>query len=124
LFTAFFVIFAYIYAGIKIRRTVKYYKLIKTLETGLKSTTTGKFIDYSEALETYNYADVKTMTFSVYNERFTSNFDRNVYVPYEKEFPKIKKGSVVEFITIGNLLHSYRIIEEGIDIGENNDEKK
>lgn len=110
-FTAFFVVFAYIYAGIKIRRTIKYYKLINTLETGLKTTSTGKLIEYSELIETYNYADVKTITFSVYNERFTSNFDRNVYVPYEKDFPKIEVGKTVEFITVGNLLHSYKIVD-------------
>ena len=109
-FTVFICAYAYIYAGIKVKRAVKYYKLIEALEIGLKVESVGVLKEFSSALETYNGVDVKTIGFKVYSERFTSEFDRFVYIPFDKDFPEIEIGQKVKFYTVGNVLHSYEII--------------
>ena len=106
-----FVIFSFLYLGIKFKRVNRYYKLCVNLSVGLKETTVASFLRYDEDVQQKDGVDCKALIFSEWNKYKKDFYERKVLVFYEKPFPEIKEGENVKFITQGNFLISYEIIE-------------
>ncbi len=111
--TAIFVVFSFVYLSIIFRRVNKYYRLCFNLATGLQEETTAEFVDYDDNLLTKDGVDCKSMVFLEWNKYKKDYFERKVLVLYEKDFPEIPPKSTVKFITQGNVLIKYEIINEG-----------
>ena len=105
-----FVIFSFIYLGIKYKRINRYYKMAKNLITGLKESSTGSFFEYDESLRTKDGVDFKSLVFIEWNKYRDDFFERHVLVLKEMEFPKFEENQNVRYVTQGNVLISYEIL--------------
>ncbi|MBQ3596686.1 MAG: hypothetical protein II988_02595 [Clostridia bacterium] len=110
--TAVFVVFSFIYLGIYYKRINKYYKLCLNLKNGLKETFEAQFVGYSQMLAIKDGVDCKELIFNEWNKFKEVYYERRVFVLYEMDFPDIPEKSMVKFITQGNVLISYQILNE------------
>ena len=108
--TAVFVIFSFIYLGIKYKRTRRYYKMCHNLSTGLREQSTGSFLEYDENIQDKDGVDFKSLIFIEWNKYKKDFFERKVLVFYEKPFPEIPEEANVTYVTQGNVLVSYEIL--------------
>lgn len=112
-------IFSVIYLGIAFKRVNRFYKLVINLATGIRETSTGSFLDYDENLHDKDGVDCKALVFIEWNKYKNDYFERKVLVFYEFEFPKFTPNANVKYITQGNFLISYEILDNPInDKGE------
>lgn len=116
--SAIYVIFASIYGGIKLRLAVKYYKLTVNLKTGLREIAVATFLRFDETVTVKDGVDMKALIFNSFNVYKKEYFERKVLVFEDKPFPDIKKGQVVKFVTQGNVLTKYEIINTEKVMGE------
>ncbi len=105
-----FVIFSFIYLGIKYKRINKYYKMTKNLLLGLKETSTGSFFEYDETIRTKDGVDCKSLVFIEWNKYKDDFFERHVLVLKDMPFPQFEESQNVRYVTQGNVLISYEIL--------------
>ena len=110
--TVIFVIISFIYLSIPYRRVNKFYKLCKNVKTGLRESFSGKFFEYDSFLTQKDGVDFKSLVFIEWNKYKNKYFERKVLVFYEFPFPEIEEGAMVEYVTQGNVLVEYEIIEK------------
>lgn len=108
--TAVFVIFSFIFLGIKYKRTRRYYKMCNNLSTGLRETSTGSFLEYDESIQDKDGVDFKSLVFIEWNKYKKDFYERKVLVFYEKPFPEIPLEANVSYVTQGNVLVAYEIL--------------
>lgn len=108
--TGIFVIFSFIFLGIKYKRVNKYYKLCLHLVDGIKETYTGNFFEYDETVQVKDGVDFKSLVFIEWNKYKNDFFERKVLVFNEKPFPEIPEKANVTYVTQGNVLLSYEIL--------------
>ena len=108
--TVVFVIFSFIYLGIKYKRVKKYFDMNLNMMTGLKETFTGSFFEYDESVQEKDGVDCKALVFLEWNKYKNDFYERKVLVPYEKEFPEFIENQNVKYVTQGNVLYSYEIL--------------
>ncbi len=108
--TVVFVIFSFIFLGIKYKRVKKYYLMNLNMITGLKETFTGSFFEYDESVQQKDGADFKALVFLEWNKYKGDFYERKVLVPFEKEFPEFTENQNVKYVTQGNVLYSYEIL--------------
>ncbi len=106
------IVFSFIYLGIKYKRVNKFYVMCRNLQSGIKEEFTANFFEYDETLNTKDGVDVKALVFLQWNKFKHDYFERKVWVFYEKPFPEFKENQTVKFITQGNVLVSYEILDE------------
>ena len=109
--TALFVIFSFVYLGIPFKRVNRYYRICFNMMVGLKETSTGSFLEYNETLHDKDGVDMKALVFIEWNKYKNDFFERKVLVFDELPFPEITEGSNVKYITQGNVLISYEILD-------------
>lgn len=108
--TAIFVIFSFIYLGIKYKRVRRYYVQCYHMSTGIRETSTGSFLEYDENIQDKDGVDFKSLVFIEWNKYKNDFFERKVLVFYEKPFPEIPIEANVSYVTQGNVLISYEIL--------------
>ena len=108
--TSVFVIFSFIYLGIKYKRVNRYYKMCRHISTGIREQSTGSFLEYDESIQDKDGVDFKSLVFIEWNKYKNDFFERKVLVFYEKPFPEIPENANVSYITQGNVLVSYEIL--------------
>lgn len=107
-----FVVFSFVYLGIVFKRTNKYYKLTKNLVEGLKETSTASFFEYKDEITIKDGVDFKSLVFIEWNKYKNDYYERNVLVFKERPFPEIPEKAMVSFVTQGNVLIKYEILEQ------------
>lgn len=105
-----FIIFSFIYLGIKYKRVKKFFIMTLNMKTGIKETFTGSFFEYDENVQQKDGVDFKALIFLEWNKYKEDFFERKVLIPFEKEFPKFEENQNVKYITQGNVLYSYEIL--------------
>lgn len=108
--TAVFVVFSFIYLGIPFKRIKRYYRQCVNMQTGLKETSTGNFLEYDENVQDKDGVDFKSLVFLEWNRYKNDFFERKVLVFYEKPFPEIPEKANVRYVTQGNVLIEYEIL--------------
>lgn len=108
--TGLFVIFSFLFLGIKFKRINRYYKICLHMCNGLRETSTGSFLEYDENIQDKDGVDFKSLIFIEWNKYKNDFFERKVLVFYEKPFPEIPVNANVRYITQGNVLISYEIL--------------
>ena len=109
--SALFVVFVFIYMGIPFKRVNRYYRLTRNMCVGIKETSTGSFIEYSEELQDKDGVDFKALIFLEWNKYKKDFYERKVLVFYQEEFPEFKEGQNVRYVTQGNVLVEYLILD-------------
>lgn len=110
--TVIFVFAIFLYMGIKYKRVNRFYKHVYNLKTGIRETSTGSFVEYDESLQDKDGVDCKSLIFLEWNKYKNDFFERKVLVFDEREFPQFNEGQNVRYVTQGNFLISYEILEE------------
>lgn len=110
--SAVFILFSFIYLGIPFKRINKYYNLLRNMLIGKRETSTGSFLEYDESVEVKDGVDCKTMLFLEWNKYKKDFFERKVLVFNEKEFPQFSESANVKYVTHGNVLVAYEILED------------
>ncbi len=110
--SALFVVFVFLYMGIPFRRVNRYYRLTHNICVGIRETSTGSFLEYDEGLQVKDGVDFKSLVFIEWNKYKKDFFERKVLVFYQEEFPEFKEGQNVRYVTQGNVLVEYLILDE------------
>ncbi|MBQ0099532.1 MAG: hypothetical protein KBS91_03190 [Firmicutes bacterium] len=116
--TGLFVVFLFLYIGIYFRRINKRYNYQQGMLTGIRETSVGTFIEYSEELQDKEGVDFKALIFLEWNKYKKDFFERKVLVFFDRDFPIIEKDSKVEYTTQSNVLIEYKILGK-VDESEN-----
>ncbi len=114
--TGIMVIFSFIYLKICYGRINKYYKQCKYMIGGIREQAEGYFFEYDDKLVTKDGVDMKTIVLLQWNKFKSNYFERKVLIFYNLEFPKFNPNQKIKVITVGNVLHSYEVLDEG-DVG-------
>ena len=110
--SAIFVIFSFIYFGIKYKRVNRYYRIIRYVATGVKEYSEASFFEYSYNVQDKDGVDFKALIFLEWNKYKKDYFERKVLIFNEKPFPEFEEGDYVKFVTQSNILVSYEIVEK------------
>ncbi len=110
--TVIMMIFSLLYLSIKYKRINKFYHMTMNLLTGQRETSTGSFFEYDETLQFKDGVDFKALIFIEWNKYKNDFFERKVLVFHEKDFPEIPEKANVRYVTQGNVLVSYEILDE------------
>ena len=109
--TALIVIFSFIYLGIPFKRVNRFYRITYQMLTGIRETSTGSFFEYDETLQDKDGVDMKSLIFIEWNKYKNDFFERKVLVFDELDFPEIPENANVRYVTQGNVLISYEILD-------------
>ncbi len=104
-----FVIFSYVFLGIKYHRVRKYYKLVSYLSVGLKAVNNSIFVRY-ETPELKDGVDYYVLTMSEWSKKKQEYLDRKIYCDKEKPLPEFTAGDKVRYLTQGNVIVGYEIV--------------
>ena len=118
--TALYIVFCFPFMGICFKRSNSYCKMLKFISLGLKENFCAPFAGI-EDWTVRDGVDVNVATFEVKNIKREETMLRQIYVDAEKDFPPFEEGDVVRFVSQGNLLLAYEIInhQKETDHGKN-----
>ena len=105
-----FIIFSYVYLGIKFQRSRKYYKMISSLSIGIKHVNNSYFLRYDEP-ELKDSVDYYVLTMCEWSKKKSEYLDRKIYCEKEKPLPAFQAGDKVRYLTHGNIMIAYEITE-------------
>lgn len=104
-----FIVFSFIFLGIKYQRVRKYYKMLASLSIGMKHVNNSYFLRYDEP-ELKDSVDYYVLTMCEWSKKKSAYLDRKIYCDKEKPLPQFQAGDQVRYLTHGNVLLSYDII--------------
>ena len=104
-----FIIFSYLFLGIKYHRARKYYRIISYLSVGLKQVNQSYFLRYEQP-ELRDGVDFYVIIMSEWNKKKSEYMDRKIYSDKEKVCPKFEPGDQICYLTQGNVIVEYEII--------------
>ena len=107
-----FTCFSFIFLGIKYRRAKKFYTLCEHLKKGLKETSVASFVENNDEVQIKDGVEFKSLIFLEWNKFKNDFYERKVLVFAELPFPAINPQSNVKFVTQGNVLIKYEILDE------------
>lgn len=105
-----FIIYSYVYLGIKFQRSRKYYKMISSLSIGIKHVNNSYFLRYDEP-ELKDSVDYYVLTMCEWSKKKSEYLDRKIYCDKEKPLPAFQAGDKVRYLTHGNIMIAYEITE-------------
>ncbi len=117
---ALYIIFSFPFMGICYKRCNSYCKMLRYISVGLKENFCAPFAGVEDWI-VRDGVDVNVATFEVKNIKREETMLRRIYVDGEKEFPPFEEGDEVRFVSQGNLLLAYEIInhQKETDHGKN-----
>ncbi len=107
-----FVVGSFVFFGVKFKRVNRYRKLSNHLLNGIREQSEAEFLENDYRLFDKDGVDCHAMIFLEWNKYKKEYFERKVLILAEKTFPEIPEKSRVRFITQGNVIVSYEIIED------------
>ena len=107
--TCAFIIFSYIFMGIKYHRARKYYKLISYFSVGMKQVNVSYFSRYEQP-ETKDGVEYNVLIFSEWSKKKSEYMDRKVHCVTEKPLPQFRTGDKVCYLTQNNVMLEYETI--------------
>lgn len=118
-----YVIFAYVFMGIKFHRARRYYKLISYFSVGMKQVNNSIFLRYAQP-ELRDGVDFYVLIFSEWNKKKSEYMDRKIYCDKEKPLPEFTKGDEVRYLTQGNVILEYEIIGHNEEFSQTESDEK
>ena len=106
-------IFAYVYVTIKYGRIKRYCKMLDNINEGLKSTERNFFYEFKRKTLQKDNVDVVACLFGVWNPKKAEWTEREVYWDVEKPLPNFENGDLIRYVTQGNVIIEYEIIQRG-----------
>lgn len=111
--SALLVVFAFPFMGIKFNRVRRYYKMMYYLSEGLKNVEENYFVGFEKKELQKDYVDVVSAIFKTWNNKKQEWMVREAYVDVEKPLPDLEAGDLVKYVTQGNFIVQYTVLERG-----------
>lgn len=111
--TVIYAVFAYVYLSIKHARVRRYCKMLDNVNEGMKTSERNFFYEYRKPTLQKDNVDVVTCLFGVWSNRKQQWTEREVYYDAEKELPPFENGDLVRYVTQGNVMVQYEILQKG-----------
>ena len=105
-----YLLFVFPYMEISFKRCNAYCKMLKYISLGRKESWALPFEDIDD-WKTHDGVDVNVAVFAVSNIKRDETMHRQIYIDGEKPFPAFQAGDTVKFVSQGNLLIEYEIIQ-------------
>lgn len=105
-----FASFSLFFFSIKFRLTRKYVRMLRDIDTGLKDTTTGKFLEFDEALGEKDGVQFYGMLLECAPLKRGDITTRKVLIEKDIDKPDLNPGDKLRFTTHANILISYEIL--------------
>jgi hypothetical protein len=118
-----FIVFSFIFLFIPVKRSNRFYKLVFNMANGLRETSIAGFFEVDHSIQDKDGVDMKALIFLEWNKYKEEYYERKVLVFADQPVPIIPETARVKFITQGNVLIEYDIVEYPDQI-ENNAEEK
>ena len=119
--TALFVVFLFLYMGIKYHRINKYYKMVYYLSEGLKNVEENYFVGFELNDLQKDSVDAISCVFRTWSYKKKEWMRREAYWDVEKRLPPFEKGDLVKYLVQSNFIVAYEI-EEKAEKQENENE--
>lgn len=107
---ALFIAFSFPYLAVSYKRCHAYVKMLRFISRGLKESMTAPFAGIDD-WTTHDGVDVNVAVFNVPNRKREEEMVRQVFIDGEKDYPPFKEGASIKFVTQGNLLIEYEILD-------------
>ena len=112
--TVIYCVFAFPFLGIKYYRARKYYKMLYYVSEGMKNDEQNYFVRFENCQLQKDYVDVVSCIFMTWNKKKHEWMKREAYIDAEKPLPDFGRGDLVRYITQGNFIIQYEILERGV----------
>ena len=109
-----YVVFAFPFMAIKYQRARKYYKMLYYVSEGIKNDEQNYFVRFEKCDLQKDNVDVVSCIFMIWNKKKHEWMKREAYIDAEKELPDFGRGDLVRYITQGNFIIQYEILERGV----------
>lgn len=107
-----YVVFLYVFMGIKYSRVRKYYKMLTYVSTGLKNEETNYFYCFDEKSLQKDNIDVMACVFETWNKKKCEWMEREAYFDPEMPQPPFESGDYVHYVTQSNFVIQYEILQK------------
>ena len=107
--TALYVVFCYLFLGIKYSRVRRYYKTMYYMSLGLKSVEMNYFYCFDEKVLQKETIDVHSCIFEIWDRKYKEWLEREVYCDPEKPLPPFEEGDEILYVTQSSYLLQYEI---------------
>ena len=122
--TVLFVAFATPFLAIKYKRVDRYYKRLFYVSEGMKNDEQNYFVRFEKCDLQKDGVDVVSCIFMIWNEKKQEWLKREAYVDTERELPPFGRGDLVRYITQGNFIVEYEILQKKVfEIDEYNEDE-
>ena len=110
--SAIYVVFLYVFMGVKYSRINRYYKLLSDVSTGLKSEEKNYFYCFDENILQKHNLDTIACVFETWNKKKSEWMEREAYFDPEMPRPPFESGDYVHYITQSNFVIEYNILQK------------
>lgn len=110
--TVLYVVFLYVFMGIKYSRVRRYYKMLTYVSTGLKHEETNYFYCFDEKSLQKDNIDVMACVFETWSKKKCEWMEREAYFDPEMPEPPFESGDYVHYITQSNFVIQYEILQK------------
>ena len=107
-----YVIFTALYMGIPFARANRYYNMLTNLSLGMKDVEKNYFYCFEELNMQKNNVDMIGCIFETWNKKKCEWMDRAVYFDVEMPTPEFESGDYVRYVTQGNIVLQYEILQK------------
>ncbi len=110
--TVVYVVFLFVFMGIKYGRARRYYRLLMDISTGLKSEETNYFYAFEGNALQKNNVDADSCLFETWNDKKQEWLEREAYFDPEMPRPPFESGDFVHYILQSNFVVQYEILQK------------
>lgn len=112
--TVFYAVFAWVFLSIKYARVRAYNKMLYFASLGLKVEETHYFYTFRDGSLPKDGVDTLGCVFESWNQKKKEWFERETYVDREKPLPPFDEGDLIHYITQGNFIVAYEILQKQV----------
>jgi hypothetical protein len=109
-----YVVFEFVFMGIKYHRVNRYYKMMFYLSEGIKVVEENYFVGFAKKDLPKDGVDVYSCLFRTWNKKKCEWMEREVYIDAEQDIPDFEQGDLVRYITQSNFLLRYEVKKRGV----------
>lgn len=110
--TAGYIVFAFLFMGIKYKRSKSYCRFMKGLDTDLKGSWQGEFCGFYEG-SSKDGVDVDICVIRNWNKKKQIFDEHHFHIDREKDIPPFEFGDEIKIVTIGSIIIEYEILKKG-----------
>ena len=114
--TSLFVVFLFLYMGIKYHRVNKYYKMMYYLSEGMKNVEENYFVGFELNDLQKDSVDAISCVFKTWSKKKKEWMRREAYWDAEKSLPPFEAGDFVRYVVQSNFVVAYEVLEKGGEV--------